>query len=82
SDAAWKTQAEGQPETIVSVEKDAAKPAKAEVKGPADLALGKLDPKDRPSAEIAPSAKCVQPAPGEASNSATANTPADEDGGI
>ncbi|MGO4138729.1 flagellar hook-length control protein FliK [Rhizobium brockwellii] len=56
-DAALKAQAEVQPETIASVEKAAAKPAKAEIKMPADLAFGKLDPKDSPAGEVATAAK-------------------------
>ncbi|TAV47065.1 flagellar hook-length control protein FliK [Rhizobium leguminosarum] len=56
-DAALKAQAEVQPETIASVEKAAAKPVKAEIKMPADLAFGKLDPKDSPAGEVAPAAK-------------------------
>ncbi|MGO6842217.1 flagellar hook-length control protein FliK [Rhizobium ruizarguesonis] len=82
SDAALKTQADVQPETIVSVEKAAAKPAKAEVKVPADLALGKLDPKDRSADEIAPAAKGVKHAKGDALETDTDNTTDDEDGGI
>ncbi|TAT82373.1 flagellar hook-length control protein FliK [Rhizobium ruizarguesonis] len=82
SDAALKTQADVQPETIVSVEKAAAKPAKAEVKVPADVALGKLDPKDRSADEIAPVAKGVKHAKGDALETDTDNTTDDEDGGI
>ncbi|TAU03788.1 flagellar hook-length control protein FliK [Rhizobium ruizarguesonis] len=82
SDAALKTQADVQPETIVSVEKAAAKPAKAEVKVPADVALGKLDPKDRSADEIAPAAKGVKHAKGDALETDTDNTTDDEDGGI
>ncbi|MGZ2406331.1 flagellar hook-length control protein FliK [Rhizobium ruizarguesonis] len=82
SDAALKTQADVQPETVVSVEKAAAKPAKAEVKVPADVALGKLDPKDRSADEIAPAAKGVKHAKGDALENDTDNTTDDEDGGI
>ncbi|TAV97261.1 flagellar hook-length control protein FliK [Rhizobium ruizarguesonis] len=82
SDAALKAQADVQPETIVSVEKAAAKPAKAEVKVPADVALGKLDPKDRSADEIAPAAKGVKHAKGDALETDTDNTTDDEDGGI
>ncbi|TBB69384.1 flagellar hook-length control protein FliK [Rhizobium ruizarguesonis] len=82
SDAALKTQADVRPETIVSVEKAAAKPAKAEVKVPADVALGKLDPKDRSADEIAPAAKGVKHAKGDALETDTDNTTDDEDGGI
>ncbi|MGO4113123.1 flagellar hook-length control protein FliK [Rhizobium leguminosarum] len=82
SDAALKAQADVQPETIVSVEKAAAKPAKAEIKVPADVALGKLDPKDRSADEIAPAAKGVKHAKGDALETDTDNTTDDEDGGI
>ncbi|MBC2802270.1 flagellar hook-length control protein FliK [Rhizobium ruizarguesonis] len=83
SDAALKAQADVQPETIVSVEKVAAKSAKAEVKVPADLALGKLDPKDRSADEIAPvAAKGVKHAKGDALETDTDNTTDDDDGGI
>ncbi|MGB8291953.1 flagellar hook-length control protein FliK [Rhizobium ruizarguesonis] len=82
SDAALKAQADVQPETIVSVEKAAAKPAKAGVKVPADVALGKLDPKDRFADEIAPAAKGVKHAKGDALETDTDNTTDDEDGGI
>jgi len=47
ADAGLKGQVEVQPENIVNVEKVAAKPAKDQAKMPADLAFGKLDPKDR-----------------------------------
>ncbi|TAY72724.1 flagellar hook-length control protein FliK [Rhizobium ruizarguesonis] len=82
SDAALKAQTDIQPETIVSVEKVATKPAKAEVKVPADLASGKLEPKDRSADEVAPAAKGVKHAKGDALETDTDNTTDDEDGGI
>ncbi|MGR9495550.1 flagellar hook-length control protein FliK [Rhizobium leguminosarum] len=82
SDAALKAQADVQPATIASVEKVAAKPAKAEVKVPADLGLGKLDPKDRSADEVAPAAKGAKHAKGDALETETDKTSDDDDGGI
>ncbi|MGR9223636.1 flagellar hook-length control protein FliK [Rhizobium leguminosarum] len=82
SDAALKAQADVQPATIASVEKAAAKPAKAEVKVPADLGLGKLDPKDRSADEVAPAAKGAKHAKGDALETETDKTSDDDDGGI
>ncbi|MGR9150981.1 flagellar hook-length control protein FliK [Rhizobium leguminosarum] len=82
SDAALKAQADVQPATIVSVDKAAAKPAKPEVKVPADLALGKLDPKDRSTDEVAPAAKGAKHAKGDALETDTDKTSDDDDGGI
>ncbi|MGR9202721.1 flagellar hook-length control protein FliK [Rhizobium leguminosarum] len=82
SDAALKAQADVQPATIVSVDKAAAKPAKAQVKVPADLALGKLDPKDRSTDEVAPAAKGAKHAKGDALETDTDKTSDDDDGGI
>jgi chemotaxis protein MotD len=82
SDAALKAQADVQPATIASVDKVAAKPAKAEVKVPADLALGKLDPKDRSADEVAPAAKGAKHAKGDALETETDKTSDDDDGGI
>ncbi|MGR9294058.1 flagellar hook-length control protein FliK [Rhizobium leguminosarum] len=82
SDAALKAQADVQPATIASVDKVAAKPAKAEVKVPADLALGKLDPKDRSADEVAPAAKGAKHAKGDALETDTDKTSDDDDGGI
>jgi chemotaxis protein MotD len=82
SDAALKAQADVQPATIASVDKVAAKPAKAEVKVSADLALGKLDPKDRSADEVAPAAKGAKHAKGDALETETDKTSDDDDGGI
>ncbi|MGR9127532.1 flagellar hook-length control protein FliK [Rhizobium leguminosarum] len=82
SDAALKAQADVQPATIASVDKVAAKPAKAEVKVPADLGLGKLDPKDRSADEVAPAAKGAKHAKGDALETETDKTSDDDDGGI
>lgn len=82
SDAALKAQADVQPATIASVDKVAAKPAKAEVKVPADLGLGKLDPKDRSADEVAPAAKGAKHAKGDALETDTDKTSDDDDGGI
>ncbi|TCA49879.1 flagellar hook-length control protein FliK [Rhizobium leguminosarum bv. viciae] len=82
SDAALKAQADVQPATIASVDKVAAKPAKAEVKVSADLALGKLDPKDRSADELAPAAKGAKHAKGDALETETDKTSDDDDGGI
>ncbi|MBY5902152.1 flagellar hook-length control protein FliK [Rhizobium leguminosarum] len=82
SDAALKAQADVQPATIASVDKVAAKPAKAEVKVPADLALGKLDPKDRSADEVAPAAKGAKHAKGDALETDTDKTSDDDDGGV
>ncbi|MHC2457019.1 chemotaxis protein MotD [Rhizobium leguminosarum] len=82
SDAALKAQADVQPATIASVDKVAAKPAKAEVKGPADLGLGKLDSKDRSADEVAPAAKGAKHAKGDALETETDKTSDDDDGGI
>ncbi|MGM4878527.1 flagellar hook-length control protein FliK [Rhizobium leguminosarum] len=82
SDAALKAQADVQPAMIASVDKVAAKPAKAEVKVPADLGLGKLDPKDRSADEVAPAAKGAKHAKGDALETETDKTSDDDDGGI
>ncbi|MVO96001.1 flagellar hook-length control protein FliK [Rhizobium leguminosarum] len=82
SDAALKAQADVQPATIASVEKAAAKPAKAEVKVPADLGLGKLDPKDHSADEVAPAAKGAKHAKGDALETETDKTSDDDDGSI
>ncbi|GLR60052.1 flagellar hook-length control protein FliK [Rhizobium indigoferae] len=82
SDAALKAQADVQPATIASVDKVAAKPAKAEVKVPADLALGKLDPKDRSADEVAPAAKGAKHGKGDALETDTDKISDDDDGGI
>ncbi|TAU94870.1 flagellar hook-length control protein FliK [Rhizobium leguminosarum] len=82
SDAALKAQADVQPATIASVDKVAAKPAKAEVKVPTDLGLGKLDPKDRSADEVAPAAKGAKHAKGDALETETDKTSDDDDGGI
>ncbi|MGR9391762.1 flagellar hook-length control protein FliK [Rhizobium leguminosarum] len=82
SDAALKAQADVQPATIASVDKVAAKPAKPEVKVPADLGLGKLDPKDRSADEVAPAAKGAKHAKGDALETDTDKTSDDDDGGI
>ncbi|TAU82141.1 flagellar hook-length control protein FliK [Rhizobium leguminosarum] len=81
-DAALKAQAEVQPETIASVEKAAAKPVKAEIKMPADLAFGKLDPKDIPAGEVAPAAKGGKHTKADALDTDTDKASDDDDGGI
>ncbi|TAX70569.1 flagellar hook-length control protein FliK [Rhizobium leguminosarum] len=81
-DAALKAQAEVQPETIASVEKAAAKPVKAEIKMPADLAFGKLDPKDIPAGEVAPAAKGGKHTKADALETDTDKASDDDDGGI
>jgi chemotaxis protein MotD len=81
-DAALKGQVEVQPENIASVEKVAAKPAKDQAKMPADLAFGKLDPKDRSADNVAQAAKGVKHAKADAvETDADKDTEAD-DGGI
>ncbi|TBG66747.1 flagellar hook-length control protein FliK [Rhizobium leguminosarum] len=82
SDAALKAQAEVQPETIASVEKATTKPVKTEVKMPADLTFGKLDPKDSPADEVAPAAKGSKPAKADALETDTDKVSDDDDGGI
>ncbi|RWY91751.1 flagellar hook-length control protein FliK [Rhizobium leguminosarum] len=81
-DAALKAQAEVQPETIASVEKAAAKPVKAEIKMPADLAFGKLDPKDSPAGEVAPAAKGGKHTKADALETDTDKAGDDDDSGI
>ncbi|MBY5664562.1 flagellar hook-length control protein FliK [Rhizobium leguminosarum] len=81
-DAALKAQAEVQPETIASVEKATTKPAKAEVKMPADLVFGKLDPKDSPADEVAPAAKGGKHTKADALETDTDKVSDDDDGGI
>ncbi|MBY5353857.1 flagellar hook-length control protein FliK [Rhizobium leguminosarum] len=81
-DAALKAQAEVQPETIANVEKVAAKPAKAEIKMPADLAFGKRDAKDSPADEVAPAAKGGKHTKADALETDTDNASDDDDGGI
>ncbi|MGR4843795.1 flagellar hook-length control protein FliK [Rhizobium sp. LARHSG275] len=81
-DAALKAQAEVQPETIANVEKVAPKPAKAEIKMPADLAFGKRDPKDSPADEVAPAAKGGKHTKADALETDTDNAGDDDDGGI
>lgn len=56
-DATLRGQVDVQPEKIVSVEKVAGKPTQDQAKMPADLAFGKLDPKDRSADNIAQAAK-------------------------
>lgn len=83
SDAALKAQADVQPETIANVEKVAAKPAKAEVKIPADLAFGKLDPEDRPADEVTQaSAKGGKRAKADALETDTNQDSDEDDGGL
>lgn len=78
-DAALKAQAEAQPETVVNVEKIAAKPAKDGLKLPAGL--GKLDAEDQ-SADEASQAKGVKRVKTEIPKTdADANSEA-EDGGV
>ncbi|OWV86283.1 chemotaxis protein CheD [Rhizobium sp. N122] len=81
SDAALKAQAEAQPETIANTEKAAAKPGKAAVKMPADLAL-KLDAKDRSAEEVVQAAKGGKHAKAEALETDTDKDSGDEDGAI
>ncbi|OAV51982.1 chemotaxis protein CheD [Rhizobium sp. WYCCWR10014] len=81
-DAGLKAQAEVQPETIASVEKVAAKPAKAEVKMPADLAFDKLDPKDRSTDEVVQAAKGGKHAKADALETDADKASDDDDGGI
>ncbi|MGR9244588.1 flagellar hook-length control protein FliK [Rhizobium leguminosarum] len=81
-DAALKAQAEVQPETIANVNKVAAKPAKAEVKMPADLAFGKLDPKDRSAHEVVQAAKGGKHAKADALETDADKASDDDDGGI
>ncbi|RFB98756.1 chemotaxis protein CheD [Rhizobium leguminosarum bv. trifolii] len=82
SDAALKAQAEAQPETIANTEKAAAKPGKAAVKMPADLALSKLDAKDRSAEEVVQAAKGGKHAKAEALETDTDKDSGDEDGAI
>ncbi|MBY5410046.1 flagellar hook-length control protein FliK [Rhizobium leguminosarum] len=82
SDAALRAQADVQPETILNVEKVAAKPAKADIKMPADLAFGKLDPKDSPADEVAPAAKGGKHTKADALETDTDKASDDDDGGI
>ncbi|WP_085736214.1 flagellar hook-length control protein FliK [Rhizobium sp. CIAT894] len=85
SDAALKAQAQVQPESvpeIVNVEKAGAKSVKAAVKMPADLAFGKLDPKDRSADEIAQAAKGGKHIKADALETETDEDSADDDGGI
>ncbi|MBY5335976.1 flagellar hook-length control protein FliK [Rhizobium leguminosarum] len=81
-DAALRTQADVQPETILNVEKVAAKPAKADIKMPDDLAFGKLDPKDSPADEVAPAAKGGKHTKADALETDTDKASDDDDGGI
>ncbi|MBY5348850.1 flagellar hook-length control protein FliK [Rhizobium leguminosarum] len=81
-DAALRTQADVQPETILNVEKVAAKPAKADIKMPADLAFGKLDPKDSPADEVAPAAKGGKHTKADALETDTDKASDDDDGVI
>ncbi|MBX5196476.1 flagellar hook-length control protein FliK [Rhizobium sp. NZLR10] len=81
-DAALKAQAEVQPETIANAEKVAAKPGKAAVKMPADLAFGKLDPKDRSADEVVQAAKGGKHARADALETDTDNDGDVDDGGI
>ncbi|PDS35644.1 chemotaxis protein CheD [Rhizobium anhuiense] len=82
SDAALKAQAEVSPETIANVEKVAAKPAKAGVKMPADLAFGTLDPKDSPADEVVQTAKSGKHAKADALETDTDQDSDEDDGGI
>jgi len=82
SDAALKAQAEVPPETIANVEKVAAKPAKAGVKMPADLAFGTLDPKDSPADEVVQTAKSGKHAKADALETDTDQDSDEDDGGI
>ncbi|RFB98188.1 chemotaxis protein CheD [Rhizobium leguminosarum bv. trifolii] len=81
SDAALKAQTEAQPETIANTEKAAAKPGKAAVKMPADLAL-KLDAKDRSAEEVVQAAKGGKHAKAEALEADTDKDSGDEEGAI
>ncbi|MBB4218368.1 chemotaxis protein MotD [Rhizobium sp. BK212] len=82
SDAALKAQAEVSPETIANVEKVAAKPAKAGVKMPADLAFGTLNPKDSPADEVVQTAKSGKHAKADALETDTDQDSDEDDGGI
>jgi len=82
SDAALKAQAGVPPETIANVEKVAAKPAKAGVKMPADLAFGTLDPKDSPADEVVQTAKSGKHAKADALETDTDQDSDEDDGGI
>ncbi|MGO6998009.1 flagellar hook-length control protein FliK [Rhizobium leguminosarum] len=82
SDAALKAQVEAQPETIVSADKAAAKPVKAEIKMPTDLGLGKLDPKDSSANGVAPAAKGGKHTKADALETDTDKASDDDDGGI
>ncbi|PDS62759.1 chemotaxis protein CheD [Rhizobium anhuiense] len=82
SDAALKAQAEVPPETIANGEKVAAKPAKAGVKMPADLAFGTLDPKDSPADEVVQTAKSGKHAKADALETDTDQDSDEDDGGI
>ncbi|KPH07291.1 flagellar hook-length control protein FliK [Rhizobium acidisoli] len=79
-DAALKAQAEVQPETIANVV--AAKPVKAAVKMPADLAFGKLDAKDSSAEEVVQAAKGGKHAKADALETDTDTDSEDDDGGI
>ena len=79
-DAALKAQAEGRPETIANVA--AAKPAKAAVKVQADIAFGKVDPKDRSTEEVVQAAKGGKHAKADALDTDTDKDSEDNDGGI
>ncbi|MBY3039335.1 flagellar hook-length control protein FliK [Rhizobium laguerreae] len=81
-DAALKAQAEVQPETVASIEKATTKPVKAEVKMPADLAFGKLDPTDSSADEVAPAAKGGKHTKADALETDTDKVSDDDDGGI
>lgn len=81
-DAALKAQAGVQPETIANAEKVAAKPGKAAVKMPADLAFGKLDPKDRSADEVVQAAKGGKHARADTLDTDTDKDGDDDDGGI
>lgn len=81
-DASLKAQAEVQPETIANAEKDATKPAKATVKMPANLAFGKVDPKDRSTEVVVQAAKGGKHAKADALESDTDKDSEDDDGGI
>ncbi|PDS76896.1 flagellar hook-length control protein FliK [Rhizobium sp. L43] len=81
SDAALKAQVDVQPE-IANVEKPATKPAKAEVKMPADLAFGKLAPKDRSADEVVQAAKGGKHAKADTLETDTDKDGEDDDGGI
>ncbi|MFS2175017.1 flagellar hook-length control protein FliK [Rhizobium pisi] len=86
SDATLKAQADAQPETIADLanaEKVAGKPAKNQVKMPADLGFGKFDPKDRSTEEVAQAAKGVKHAKTDALETHTDKEDSeDDDGGV